>query len=292
MIQKIAVFVLESLEFYDEFSVFGAKELTFVITMLYYHPSMHTLFTDLSTGFSDPEYMKLISANIGAAAWRHACATIKSESWNENHQTRKISFLFVKFICCNLSVCSFFHLNRAPVPPFFSQLKLTLSSSQVIMPWMIYFQQSAVVARRLRSSEQMNEERTGTLLGSVLTQLIMIGALVTLAAAHSINKETETNDDRWIPDRISTTDWLGLGLCFIPFYGKMVGARPHHYVVCSRVNLNVLIQFVHICIWWHFWRWPSSNHSIGKGRNHFVSCQVALYWEPYPRTYQIMDWWV
>ena len=57
------------------------------------------------------------------------------------------------------------------------------------MPWMIYFQQSAVVARRLQTSKAMSEERTGTLLGSVLTQLIMIGALVTLAAAHSINKD-------------------------------------------------------------------------------------------------------
>lgn len=57
------------------------------------------------------------------------------------------------------------------------------------MPWMIYFQQSAVVARRLQNPEQMAEERTGTLLGSVLTQMIMIGALVTLAASHTINKD-------------------------------------------------------------------------------------------------------
>ena len=56
---------------------------------------------------------------------------------------------------------------------------------------MIYFQQSAVVARRLRTSNAMSEERTGTLLGSMLTQLIMIGALVTLAAANSINKENK-----------------------------------------------------------------------------------------------------
>lgn len=56
------------------------------------------------------------------------------------------------------------------------------------MPWMIYFQQSAVVARRLQNPEQMAEERTGTLLGSILTQMIMIGALVTLAASHTINK--------------------------------------------------------------------------------------------------------
>lgn len=111
--------------------VLGAFELTFVLTMLYYHPSLDSIMTDVAARFADPEYMKLISANIGA----------------------------------------------------------------VIMPWMIYFQQSAVVARRLQTSKAMSEERTGTLLGSVLTQLIMIGALVTLAAAHSINKDLHSVDE-------------------------------------------------------------------------------------------------
>jgi len=111
--------------------VLGAFELTFVLTMLYYHPSLDTIMKDSVARFADPEFFKLISANIGA----------------------------------------------------------------VIMPWMIYFQQSAVVARRLRTSNAMSEERTGTLLGSMLTQLIMIGALVTLAAANSINKDLHSVDE-------------------------------------------------------------------------------------------------
>jgi len=53
----------------------------------------------------------------------------------------------------------------------------------VIMPWMIYFQQSAVVARRIATPEQLAEERANTLVGSILTQLVMIGTLVTLAAS-------------------------------------------------------------------------------------------------------------
>jgi len=53
----------------------------------------------------------------------------------------------------------------------------------VVMPWMIYFQQSAIVARRLRTERALREERCHTLFGSVMTQLVMIGALVTLAAA-------------------------------------------------------------------------------------------------------------
>mmetsp|Transcript_90546 Transcript_90546/g.180152 ORF Transcript_90546/g.180152 Transcript_90546/m.180152 type:complete len:447 (+) Transcript_90546:37-1377(+) len=53
----------------------------------------------------------------------------------------------------------------------------------VIMPWMIYFQQSAVVARHLTTPAQLAEERANTLVGSILTQLVMIGTLVTLAAS-------------------------------------------------------------------------------------------------------------
>lgn len=52
------------------------------------------------------------------------------------------------------------------------------------MPWMIYFQQSAVVARRLVTEKDLAQERTHTLVGSIVTQLIMIGMLVTMAAAH------------------------------------------------------------------------------------------------------------
>mmetsp|Transcript_105871 Transcript_105871/g.330118 ORF Transcript_105871/g.330118 Transcript_105871/m.330118 type:complete len:441 (+) Transcript_105871:98-1420(+) len=65
----------------------------------------------------------------------------------------------------------------------------------VIMPWMIYFQQSAVVARRLVSRQDFIEERTQTLFGSVLTQLVMIGTLVTLAAAHGKSANLGTVKD-------------------------------------------------------------------------------------------------
>lgn len=62
----------------------------------------------------------------------------------------------------------------------------------VIMPWMIYFQQSAVVARRLTTAKELEAERSHTLFGSFLTQLIMIGGLVTMAALHA--KATNLED--------------------------------------------------------------------------------------------------
>jgi len=68
--------------------------------------------------------------------------------------------------------------------PEFSQL-VASNIGAVIMPWMIYFQQSAVVARKLPTREPLNIERSSTLFGSFLTQMIMIGTLVTMAAARS-----------------------------------------------------------------------------------------------------------
>lgn len=53
----------------------------------------------------------------------------------------------------------------------------------VIMPWMIYFQQSAVVARRLTTKNDLAEESAQTLFGSFLTQFIMIATMVAMAAA-------------------------------------------------------------------------------------------------------------
>merc|ERR1719324_2382637 len=94
----------------------GLCELTFVITMFIYRPPILEVVHGAFTMPAEPEYMKLIAANIGA----------------------------------------------------------------VIMPWMIYFQQSAVVARRL-SVQDLPSEKAHTFCGSALTQLIMIGSLVTFA---------------------------------------------------------------------------------------------------------------
>ncbi|CAJ1434940.1 unnamed protein product [Effrenium voratum] len=159
--------------------ILGMFELVFVFTMLYYHPSLNEVLKDSFTGTSDPEYLKLISANIGA----------------------------------------------------------------VVMPWMVYFQQSAIVARRLRSQSQLDEERTGTLLGSFLTQLIMIGALVTLAAAHSVSRDLRNTEDIvralapafgvfWSKILISFA-FLGGSLC-----AAFVVALAATWALCEAANLE------------------------------------------------------
>jgi Mn2+/Fe2+ NRAMP family transporter len=58
---------------------------------------------------------------------------------------------------------------------------LAANVGAVVMPWMIFYQQSAVVAKGLRP-EHLPQARRDTAVGAVLTQAIMIVVVVTLAA--------------------------------------------------------------------------------------------------------------
>ncbi|HYB82194.1 MAG TPA: divalent metal cation transporter, partial [Mycobacterium sp.] len=61
----------------------------------------------------------------------------------------------------------------------------------VIMPWMIFYQQGAVVDKHL-SVATIRQERHDTAVGAVLTQLIMIAVVVTVAATIGPNNGEAT----------------------------------------------------------------------------------------------------
>ncbi len=58
---------------------------------------------------------------------------------------------------------------------------LAANVGAVVMPWMIFYQQGAVIDRGLTRGS-MDAERRNTLVGAVLTQLVMIAVVVALAA--------------------------------------------------------------------------------------------------------------
>ena len=58
---------------------------------------------------------------------------------------------------------------------------LAANVGAVIMPWMIFYQQGAVIDKGLRP-QGIRRARAGTAAGAVLTQLVMIAVIVTLAA--------------------------------------------------------------------------------------------------------------
>ena len=97
----------------------GAFELAFVAVAVIAHPSWSQFASDsLNIPLSDPKYLTLVSANIGA----------------------------------------------------------------VIMPWMVFYQQSSVIEKGLTKAE-LGSARVETLLGAVVTQLIMAAVLVATASA-------------------------------------------------------------------------------------------------------------
>jgi NRAMP (natural resistance-associated macrophage protein)-like metal ion transporter len=161
----------------------GLFELTFIVTMVMLAPS----FTDVLKGsvkFSyDPEFIKLISANMGA----------------------------------------------------------------VIMPWMIYFHQSAIVSRRMRESE-IEEERASTLAGSILTQGVMIGALVSMAAAHAATKSLVPENLKGAKDIVfalspvlgDTTSKVMVSLAFVggSLCAAFVVALAGAWAVCEAFSIE------------------------------------------------------
>ncbi len=79
----------------------------------------------------------------------------------------------------------------------------------VIMPWMIFYQQSATVDKGLRTAD-MNFARIDTAVGAVATQIIMIAVVVTTAATLYVR-------------HISVTDAAHAALALIPLTGRFAG---------------------------------------------------------------------
>jgi Mn2+/Fe2+ NRAMP family transporter len=92
----------------------------------------------------------------------------------------------------------------------YSYLLLIASNiGAVIMPWMIFYQQSATVDKGLTTSD-LNFARVDTALGAVLTQAIMCAVIVTTAATLFVH-------------HIPVTDAAHAAIAFAPLVGKFAG---------------------------------------------------------------------
>jgi Mn2+/Fe2+ NRAMP family transporter len=58
---------------------------------------------------------------------------------------------------------------------------LAANVGAVIMPWMVFYQQGAVIDKGLRRGS-IRRERAGTAIGAVVTQVVMVAVVITLAA--------------------------------------------------------------------------------------------------------------
>lgn len=90
-------------------------------------------------------------------------------------------------------------------PGFLRMLAANIGA--VVMPWMLYFQQSAVVARKLSSAKDVAQERVQSLVGSCLAQMIMVATMMVLAAS---------------PREAKNLDGIReIQMCLSPFFGLL-----------------------------------------------------------------------
>jgi NRAMP (natural resistance-associated macrophage protein)-like metal ion transporter len=135
----------------------------------------------------------------------------------------------------------------------------------VIMPWMIFYQQSATVDKGLKVRD-LNMARVDTAIGAVATQAIMIAVIVTTAATLFVHG-------------IQVTDAAHAALALIPLTGKF-SAIVFGAGLVGAAMLGAFV--VSLATAWAFgeaFRWPCSlNHSCLEAKRFYglyVVC-VAL----------------
>jgi NRAMP (natural resistance-associated macrophage protein)-like metal ion transporter len=101
----------------------------------------------------------------------------------------------------------------------------------VIMPWMVFYQQSAVADKRLAPAD-LKLARVDTALGAILTQLVMAAVLV--AAAATIGKHNPQASLSTVGDMANAlTPFLGTNIGRAVFGTGVIGAGMVAAIVCS-----------------------------------------------------------
>ena len=110
---------------------------------------------------------------------------------------------------------------------------LAANVGAVVMPWMIFYQQSAIVAKGLRPHE-LRAERRDTAVGSVITQGIMIVVIVAFAA--TVFKVNRTVPLKTVP--LNTVGQLAGGL------GRFIGSTDAKVLVGAAVLGGALVAAI------------------------------------------------
>ena len=126
--------------------------------------------------------------------------------------------------------------------PFGNKDYLYLAAANVgavIMPWMVFYQQSAVADKGLRP-EHLSAARADTAVGAVVTQLIM--AAVLMAAAATIGRGAAGGGEG---DALSTVGELSTALT--PFLGEAVGQAVFSAGVLGAGMVAAVVATLALC---------------------------------------------
>jgi Mn2+/Fe2+ NRAMP family transporter len=133
----------------------------------------------------------------------------------------------------------------------------------VIMPWMIFYQQSAVVDKKLRI-EDLPLARADTAIGAVATQLIMIAIIVTTAATLFVHHQ-------------NVTDAAQAALALVPLTGAKWAGIAFGAGLLGAAMIGALV--VSLATAWAFgeaFRWPCSLNFKCTEAKRFYGLYAAM----------------
>jgi NRAMP (natural resistance-associated macrophage protein)-like metal ion transporter len=133
----------------------------------------------------------------------------------------------------------------------------------VIMPWMIFYQQSATVDKKLRA-DALPHARIDTAIGAVLTQLIMIAIIVTTAATLFVHHQ-------------SVEDAAHAALALVPLTGSKISGIAFGAALLGAAMLGALV--VSLATAWAFgeaFRWPCSLDFSCTQAKRFYGLYAAM----------------
>jgi Mn2+/Fe2+ NRAMP family transporter len=133
----------------------------------------------------------------------------------------------------------------------------------VIMPWMIFYQQSAVVDKQLRVQD-LPLARVDTAIGAVATQLIMIAIVVTTAATLFVHHQT-------------VSDAAQAALALVPLTGAKWAGVAFGAGLLGAAMIGALV--VSLATAWAFgeaFRWPCSLNFKCMEAKRFYGLYAAM----------------
>jgi len=142
---------------------------------------------------------------------------------------------------------------------------LAANVGAVIMPWMVFYQQGAVLDKRL-AKESVRGARWDTLIGSIVTQLIMVAVVVAVAATIGrVNPHRPLNDVQQIAGALTPFIGavggkvvFGLGMLGASFVASLVVSIAGAYGVGEAFRLK-----------------HSLNHRFGEAKPFYLVYTLA-----------------
>ncbi len=196
---------------------FGLFELSFVVAAFLSDVQPDGLWAGLFRFENEPEFARMAAANVGAVImpWVSSRVSIAPRLW------------LVAVRRALLRYC-------AASPPWFCD-RVARARTQ-----MIYFQQSAVAAKQIRTGREEAVERTGTLCGSVVTQCVMLGTMITYAASRDAAGIYQIENARAMNAVLMRAfgDVLGRVLCAMGLLGGSICAS----IVAALANSWALVD--------------------------------------------------